>query len=327
MRTNYNSINDYVLDESFQKWVLRQDHLSIRIWEEYIRQNSNQLPVIEKARSIILGFQVENNTLDEAYIDEKYIQLSEKIKGKRVEVGIFSKLHKYAAVIAIILVAISAFWVSQPKYDIAITTAYGEIKTVTLPDGSDVTLNGNSRLYYNKNWQQKGIREVWLEGEAYFSVQKHPAAYPKFFVHCSDIDVEVTGTKFNVNNRSDKQSVVLDEGGVTILVNEDENLRLNPGEMVVYDLEKLGLKKYQVETKKFNSWREGRLIFEQTPLSEIASILANTYGLQVELSPSLKQKELSGTIPSGNLEVLLLAIEKSFELKIIQKNNQIKITK
>lgn len=327
MRTNYNSINDYVLDESFQKWVLRQDHLSIRIWEEYIRHNSNQLPVIEKARSIILGFQVENNTLDEAYIDEKYIQLSEKIKGKRVEVGIFSKLHKYAAVIAIILVAISAFWVSQPKYDIAITTAYGEIKTVTLPDGSDVTLNGNSRLYYNKNWQQKGIREVWLEGEAYFSVQKHPAAYPKFFVHCSDIDVEVTGTKFNVNNRSDKQSVVLDEGGVTILVNEDENLRLKPGEMVVYDLEKLGLKKYQVETKKFNSWREGRLIFEQTPLSEIASILANTYGLQVELSPSLKQKELSGTIPSGNLEVLLLAIEKSFELKIIQKNNQIKITK
>ena len=327
MRSNFNSVNDYVLDESFQKWVLHHDHISMRIWEEYMRQNSDQLHLIEKARHIIISFQVENNSLDEAYIDEKFIELSDKIKGKTVKVDMFSKLHRYAAVIALLLIAITAFWGIQPEYDIAITTAYGEIKTVTLPDGSDVTLNGNSNLYYNKDWQQKGVREVWLDGEAYFSVQKHPAAYPKFFVHCSDIDVEVTGTKFNVNNRSDRQSVVLDEGGVTIVVNEDENLKLIPGEMAVFDLEKIALKKFQVETTKFNSWKEGRLIFEQTPLSEIAAMLGNTYGLHVELSPSLKQKELSGTIPSGNLEVLLLAIEKSFDLKIIQKNNQIKITK
>lgn len=83
-------------------------------------------------------------------------------------------------------------------------TQYGEQRVVELPDHSVVSLNANSTLRFRNDWSQANtLREVWLDGEAFFSVQKQEgAAGPaKFIVHTNDLDVEVLGTRFNVSNR------------------------------------------------------------------------------------------------------------------------------
>src|SRR5579872_616700 len=91
-----------------------------------------------------------------------------------------------------------------------IRTGYGEIKSVLLPDSSVVTLNANSTMRIPEQWTEASGRQVWLEGEAYFQVQKKPATAEKFVVHTKEVDVEVLGTKFNVNARRERAVVSLE---------------------------------------------------------------------------------------------------------------------
>ena len=99
-------------------------------------------------------------------------------------------------------------------------TDFAQIKHITLPDGSKVTLNANSELKLSLDWSDKGDRQVWLDGEAYFEVEKKPATHQKFVVHTKDIDVEVLGTKFNVNTRHEKAIVSLEEGKIKLSLHD-----------------------------------------------------------------------------------------------------------
>ena len=120
-------------------------------------------------------------------------------------------------------------------------TGYGEMKTIVLPDSSVVILNSNSSLRIPEQWSDAEGRQVWLEGEAYFQVQKQPATVRKFVVHTRQVDVEVLGTKFNVNTRRQQAVVSLEEGKVRLLVYKGDSAVLEkrapvvmrPGQVVV----------------------------------------------------------------------------------------------
>src|SRR5690606_8958967 len=94
------------------------------------------------------------------------------------------------------------FFMTAPS-TVYYATDFGEIQTITLPDGSKATLNGNSTLQISENWEES--REVWLDGEAFFEVKKIPekSSQPgalrgkKFLVHTHHLAVEVLGTTFN----------------------------------------------------------------------------------------------------------------------------------
>ena len=74
---------------------------------------------------------------------------------------------------------------------------------------SEVMLNAMSSVSFNKHkWDD--IREITLEGEAYFKVKPIPATNAKFWVQTADLKVEVLGTQFHVNTRKKKTNVVLD---------------------------------------------------------------------------------------------------------------------
>src|SRR5690606_15777064 len=108
------------------------------------------------------------------------------------------------------------------------TTGYGETRKINLPDGSLVVLNANSELKYESNWQQAPMREVWLQGEAFFEVVK-TTEEKQFIVHTGSLDVEVLGTQFNVHNRHQKVQVVLSSGKVKLQpLERQESLLMNP---------------------------------------------------------------------------------------------------
>ena len=102
------------------------------------------------------------------------------------------------------------------------TTAYGETKQLTLPDGTRVILNANSNLSYANDWASGEVsrtRSVRLAGEAFFKVTKRqtPTGSPvKFVVNSRDLQIAVLGTEFNVNQRGQAVSVMLNEGKVQI---------------------------------------------------------------------------------------------------------------
>src|SRR5690606_18122735 len=124
--------------------------------------------------------------------------------------------YRIAAVFAgLLLVSALLLWVYRTS-DTTYTTAFGEVKTILLPDSSEIILNANSTLSYATHWNKSKAREVFLSGEAFFKVQEKPVAsgYAKFVVHTGNLDIEVLGTQFNVHHRRNKTQVVLNSGKV-----------------------------------------------------------------------------------------------------------------
>jgi ferric-dicitrate binding protein FerR (iron transport regulator) len=231
-----------------------------------------------------------------------------------------------ASVSGLLLVAVWLFFALNKQEKI--TTAYGEIRTISLPDGSSVTLNSNSSLRYTNDWDSQTPREVWVEGEAFFSVI-HTFNHQKFIVHSKKLLVEVLGTQFSVDNRRERNRVVLNNGKVQ-LKNSPEAaplLVMKPGEMVEFSQQRHEFKQVRVDAEQTNAWRNNKLIFDNTPLSEIFQLLEDNYGIQVQIKDStLLTKKYKGSSPSTNSTILLEKLAKLYDLKIRKEDEQIIVT-
>lgn len=206
--------------------------------------------------------------------------------------------------------------------------AYGEKSKVVLPDGSEVMLNGNSTIKTGGDWD-KSAREVWLSGEAFFSV-KHTVGSKAFLVHTANgVTVEVLGTAFNVKSRTSGTQVVLQTGKVRLNVagkNGTDTLTMKPGEIVEVAASSKEQARIIVHPNKYISWQEQKMVFFNTPVQDIIRMIQETYGYDVIIKdPSILAVEVNGTIPNNNIDVLLKALEESFALKISKEGNTLTI--
>ena len=222
-------------------------------------------------------------------------------------------------------------WVLFLKQDQALyyTTSFGETKTILLPDGTEVTLNANSELRLAEEWREEVVREVWLEGEAFFSVV-HTQDDRKFLVHTSnELSVEVLGTQFNVNSRKNRATVVLNSGKVKVHTQKEGAAAqwiMLPGDLIAYEHRTQQVNQKTVDTTLYTSWRNNLLLFKDTPLKEIAYTIRNNYGYQVSFeNDSLAQLRFTGSNPADQLELLLRTLELSFDLQIAIESKRINI--
>lgn len=233
-----------------------------------------------------------------------------------------------AAAAVLILVSVSLWWFTRSNGLTEIQTSFGERLTVTLPDKSTVVLNGNSVLRYASDWNKNAAREVWIEGEGFFSII-HTSNHQKFIVHASNqLDVEVLGTKFNVKARNNASEVMLTEGKVKLGLAKNEDVQevfLKPGELAT--LHNKQFSKRSVKQQQYTSWVENKLFFERTALSEVALLLKETYGLNVTFThPSLKKREISGEISSATEDDVLYAIAETFDLQVDKRGTSVTIS-
>ncbi len=159
----------------------------IEIIIEYLRTSdgSENLPQIEEVRSKLGSLP----QLDEHRSSEIFSQiisrdaLSVTTAHTHSQRKIFPWVWKVAAAfIGMLFLAGIGWW----YYDYEIRTAlyattFGEVKNITLPDGTGVVLNANSSLRVSDNTSEDSVREVWLEGEAFFSVT-HTPDHQRFIV-------------------------------------------------------------------------------------------------------------------------------------------------
>ncbi len=232
---------------------------------------------------------------------------------------------KTAAVLAgFMVVSVLCLLLLNRSPEIVYATDYGEIKNIVLPDSSVVTLNARSSLSYKNNWEQHNCREVFLEGEAFFSVI-HRKNDQKFIVHTRQLDIEVLGTKFNVNHRREKTEVVLNSGKVMLRSEQQKQANhviMQPGEMVTVEGQNF-IKKH-VDAALYTTWKENKLIFDGTSLADIAQILADNYGLEVIIKDTgLAAKKFKGEVPADQVESLLGQIAKVFNAEIQRNGKQV----
>jgi len=217
-------------------------------------------------------------------------------------------------------------------------TDFAQVKNIVLPDGSKVTLNANSQLKLSVNWGEKGDRQVWLDGEAYFEVEKKPSTHQKFIVHTKDIDVEVLGTKFNINTRHEKAMVSLEEGKIKLSLNgetkkilkkkyKDEEIEMKPGQLVELDTAS-GINLVAEENIHFHSgWVRNEFHFDNTQLKEIATMIKDVYGYSLETeNEQLLLRTVSGDLRAANLQELVNVLQLAFKVKMTIEKKSIKIT-
>lgn len=239
---------------------------------------------------------------------------------------------KIAAVFVLgILLCHTAFQlVKHQPQEISHSTDYGQTMEIILPDSSIVTLNGNTTIKYDTDWEQTASREVFLNGEAFFSV-KQTAAKQKFVVHASDqFNVEVLGTEFLVSNRKIRTQVVLNSGKVHLNYMEEasnKTIEMSPGDLVTFQNSNPAqyiLKRVNPEI--YSSWMNHQLILDNTSLMDLCFILQENYGLTVEPSQEhLLNQRVSGSIPLNAIDTLLKDIAVAYGVKINKTNNVIKI--
>ncbi|CCH00173.1 anti-FecI sigma factor, FecR [Fibrella aestuarina BUZ 2] len=207
-----------------------------------------------------------------------------------------------------------------------IDAPFGQTTTITLADGSDVTLNAHSSLRVPRFGFGNSDRHVWLTGEGYFSV-RHTTRDHTFTVHTPNLDVQVLGTRFNVNTRSGQTEVVLDEGKVQLVQPKApaHPLTLKPGDQATLAEGDTAFHRRVVALpEQVAAYRQNRLVFTDTPLSKVASAIQDYYGIRVVVSSrELARRELTGTLPNNDLNVVLRSLSVSYNLAVERRVDQV----
>lgn len=206
-------------------------------------------------------------------------------------------------------------------------TSNGEQTQIRLPDGTIVFLNAASSLKYPTSFASKAKRAVELSGEGYFQVSRDKA-HP-FVVKTARQEVEVLGTKFNINSYESETVIrtTLIEGSVKVTGADKISKILRPNQQAVNSA--YGIKVLDVEAQFFIDWKEGFFMFNNENLESIVNRVSRWYNVKVVFAdPSLKTEIVTGTISKyENISSVVRILKRSGLAEFQIENNVLRISK
>ena len=317
---NY-TVEDFIQDEKFINWILTGDADLKKFWDQCLIDYPDLKPAFQEAGSILHNLQFEQESLPTADKAEIWENIKEQTIESDSPVVVRSLKQNYwisvAAALAFLVLSFGV-WQLIINPEITFSTSNGEQNEWLLSDGSQVILNANSSLSFRK----RNPRKVWLDGEGYFQVAKKEETKADFQVITNDLAVRVLGTVFNVNSRNKATEVFLEEGKVNLEFDEKSipSIEMSPGELVSYSRSNQHLtRKQQANLLENTSWKDGTLVFKDTPLEEVLNDLSEIYGVIFKLKDdSLQEKLISGGVPIKNLQIALETLEGIYGLEIHQ---------
>ncbi len=218
----------------------------------------------------------------------------------------------FTRIAAILVIGLGLFF----AYENSNVTYYGNddlITIIKLPDNSEVAINNNSEIKYQK-WFWKNNRTIDLKGEAYFKVAKGKT----FEVNTNLGKVTVLGTQFNVNAKDNTFEVTCYEGKVKVNYKNQE-LILTKGMLVTFENDS---KKEGKTTLSMPNWAsdEIEMSFTNQNLKTIITDIENTYNVTIKTNTIATEQLFTGKLPSNNLDVALQIIASTYHLQINKSN-------
>ena len=198
-----------------------------------------------------------------------------------------------------------------------ISTEPGQRARVELGDGTRVRLSVDSKITLPRRFAADR-REVFLEGEAYFDVASD--AERPFVIHAKDATVRVLGTAFNVRAYRAERAVevAVAEGTVALRAEEGEGVTLAARQVGRLRGGEAPDVRRDVDLERYLAWMEGRLVFEDAPLRDVAQELERWYALDVRVADeALAGRRLTATLDgefaAGALQVIAAALDLDYE--------------
>ncbi|RYY61834.1 MAG: DUF4974 domain-containing protein [Chitinophagaceae bacterium] len=324
MNTKFEEVSEVIADERFLSWYFRDNQSAGAEWETLMEGDPQIRNLSEEAVAFLKQLPSREIPLSRQQVETSLDTLHGKLAAAPVVSmrprGLWWKMASAAAVLLI-----AGFFVFR-SFDRPgnLTTAYGQLCTNELPDGSTLILNANSKVTLSNDWKGTNDREVWLEGEGFFKVAKTPEK-KRFIVHTNNLDVIVTGTQFNVSSRNNHTTVLLTEGRVTLRMKDGSEVKMKPGDFVEMNNDQYVQR--EVSEENVLAWKDNRMAFDSTSIEDVAKIITNHYGIKVVLGDdSVRQQYVTGVMKNNNLDELLRAIELITPVTIVKTNDQITIS-
>lgn len=328
MQTNKNEIlNSYITNKcssdeknKIKRWLSTdegQKHLS-EMMDGDIAQTLN-------GEEILIDHQVRSENI--------FLKINNKINRQIT----LKKWIQIAAVIVPLLILNISLWYYLPSETTTITPAFSEIYVpkgerlnVLLQDGTRIWLNSDSKLSYAYGGGMNNSRYVKLEGEAYFEVSKQENN--PFIVELNNMQIRVLGTSFNVNAYPEKEEIIttLKSGHVEII---DQTFSKNK----TYDLAPnmtASFSKYdgicKIETENniehHSLWMKNKIVFNNTPLSEVLSQLSRTYNIEYEIqNKHLTKYTFTVKFENASLDDIITSLQRISPIKIKKDGSKIKV--
>ncbi len=223
-----------------------------------------------------------------------------------------------AVFIGLMLVGSALYFASQTR-PISYQNSTADLMPVTLPDGTEVTLDKNATLSYKTNFWGSFHRAVNMHGRAFFHVTKD-AAHP-FNVSTGELTVTVLGTQFTVNELNKHTQVFLTEGKVRVESEQTKSkfVITKPGEQVIVD--KSGkLMHNRVNPALYASWKSNKVHFNNCTVKEVVQFLDDSYGVEVNITDKNQlDRKLYGSAPTDDEQLIINALSQILQTDIESK--------
>ncbi|MBC9796558.1 FecR family protein [Sinomicrobium weinanense] len=209
---------------------------------------------------------------------------------------------------------------------------YGKTFKLKLSDGTMAHLNAGTSLRYPVKFSGRA-REVFLEGEAFFDVSENKDR--PFLVRTGNMDIEVTGTRFNVSAYEDdpETSVVLAGGAITIHSTgrsgkTGTSATLSPGQRGALARGTSRIDLREVDVEDYIAWMDGKVIFYNKAFKDVLKILERKYNVTIKNDyPELNKERFKAIFDDETIEQVLRTFTESRLFSYRIRNNIIVIEK
>ena len=307
-------------DPSFIRWAKGSESRDNLDWDDWLVNHPEKADLTAKAKSLVLAMKFVEDKPEAEVENKVWNKISSDINTQesKPRKSLIIRLLPYTAVAAVALIFF--IFTLGNSYDTNVNVPFAKTENITLPDGSTVVVSADSRLAYDKgSWDKK--RVVFLEGEAFFSVEKGS----KFRVKTNSGFVQVLGTSFNVYARNDQLNVQCETGKVSVMTGAVEST-LMPQQSVRVDK---GMHQVETisETERRSTWRTGIFVYKEAQIIEVAGELERQFNIKITMDKKLHEELYTGSFNKSNLETALTEVFYPLGMKFETEANNVVVTK
>jgi transmembrane sensor len=327
------TVEHFLTDESFLNYCTGKTSTDMQFWESWLADHPEKRGLADEAKEFFLQLQDELNLERKTQKDlsdfkrvfSDHIRSPDELSARKKTKSLTDfRTRTLLGIAATLVIVLSIVFLSGILDRDAQTGQLSQVKslpqnstktTLTLPDGSKVTLNPNSRIVLAKDFNSKQ-RILTLEGEAFFEVVKDPNK--PFVVRAGTTTTTALGTSFMVRyyDHEDRVKVSLLTGKVKVeqiaaAAPEKKAVVLTPGlEVVVNRRTAPGiLEKHAFEPEILREWKLDQLTFSDAEFNEIVNKIGEWFGVKVVVRnapPTVKH--FTGKFKNENLETVIEAL-------------------
>jgi transmembrane sensor len=357
-------IADFVMDEDFIRWVHDKQKADADFWENWLGRNPHKHLIIAEARKILESVGSEQTIIPQDTIDAEIEKLLAAIRLPNGQPAGYKRsrfpIWKYCTAAVFLTVILgSAIWIftrdakTPARFTYAgVTSSRGLIEnvntskntiTVSLPDGSTVKLASDSRISYESGFDSLPTRDVYLSGQAFFTVKKN-AQHP-FRVFANEIVAKVLGTSFSIRSfeKDTVIQVIVSTGKVSVYSqgqlsvhesaapNKLSGIIITPNQQLLYAKASQEFQKILLENPiMINAVSVNKsMAYEDAPIDKVFDELGRDYGINIVYDNDLLKKctvtaDLANESFYHKLDLICRAIGAKYEVidaqVVIQSN-------